>query len=140
MKMILLREHFALLLIFALAFPSQALADTASKGHGHKTPHGGIVREAEGIHAEFLLDQDGNPKLYLYDKTMKPLKRGDLQVRLMMKGHDGSQHSRSLKAASNPKGSSLYQGEPIKGMSDWELAVVSIKKEGRWLHVRFSHH
>ena len=140
MKMIFLREHFALLLIFALAFPSQALGDPVPKGHGHKTPHGGIVREAEGIHAEFLLDQDGNPKLYLYDKTMKPLKRGDLQVRLMMKGHDGSQHSQSLKAASNPKGSSVYQGEPIKGMSDWELAVVSIKKEGRWLHVRFSHH
>ena len=98
------------------------------------------MREAEGIHAEFLLDKDGNPKLYLYDKTMKPLKRGDLQVRLMMKGHDRSQHSRNLKASSNPMGNPVYQGEPIKGMSDWELAVVSIKKEGSWLHVRFSHH
>ena len=138
--LLFLRQYFGLFLVFALAFPAQTLADTASKGHGHKTPHGGIMREAEGIHAEFLLDKDGNPKLYLYDKTMKPLKRGDLQVRLMMKGHDGSQHSRSLKVSGNPKGSPVYQGKPIKGMSDWELAVVSIKKEGSWLHVRFSHH
>jgi len=135
-----LRELFALFLIFASAFPSQALADPVPKGHGHKTPHGGIVREAEEFHAEFLLDKDGNPKLYLYDKTMKPLKRGNLQVRLMMKGHDGSQHSRSLKVSRKPKGNPVYQGEPIKGMSDWELAVVSIKKEGSWLHIRFSHH
>jgi len=129
-----LRELFFLFLIFASAFPGQALADTMSKGHGHKTPHGGIVRETEGIHAEFLLDKDRNPKLYLYDKTMKPLKQ------LMMKGHDGSQHSRNFKISGNPKGSTVYQGEPITGMADWELAVVSIKKEGRWLHVRYSHH
>lgn len=131
---------FALFLVFALTFSSQALADPVPKGHGHKTPHGGIVREAEGIHAEFLLDKDGNPKLHLYNNAMKPLKRGDFQVRLMMKGHDGSQHSRSLKLLANPKGSSVYQGKPIKGIADWELAVVSIKKEGRWLHLRFSHH
>jgi len=135
-----LRVIFTLFLIFALAFPGQALAGSGPKGHGHKTPHGGIVRDAEGINAEFLLDKDGSPKLYLYDKTMKPLERGDLQVRLMMKGHDGSQHSRSLKVSSNPKENPVYQGKPMKGMSDWELAVVSIKKEGRWLHVRFSHH
>ncbi len=135
-----LRELFFLFLIFALAFPGQALGDPVPKGHGHKTPHGGIVREAEGIHAEFLLDKDGNPKLYLYDKTMKPLKRGDFQVRLMMKGHDGSQHSRSLKVSGQPKGSAVYQGEPIKGMADWELAVVSIKVKDRWTHIRFSHH
>ena len=134
------RAHIFLFLILALAFPGQALAGPVPKGHGHKTPHGGIVRDAEGIHAEFLLDKDGNPKLFLYDKTMKPLKRGDFQVRLMMKGHDGSQHSRSLKVSRKPKESAVYQGEPIKGMADWELVVVSIKKEGRWLHLRFSHH
>ncbi len=134
---IFLRAFLAQFLVVALAFPSQALAGSGPKVHGHKTPHGGIVRNAEGINAEFLLDKDGNPKLYLYDETMKPLERGDLQVRLMMKGHDGSQHSRNLKVSSNPKRNPVYQGELIKGMSDWELAVVSIKKEGRWLHVRF---
>ncbi len=135
-----LRALFFLFLIFALGFPGQALTDTMSKGHGHKTPHGGIVREAEGIHAEFLLDKDGNPKLYLYDKTMKPLKHGDLQVRLMMKGHDGSQHSRNLRVSGNPTGSTVYQGKPIKGMSDWEMAVVSLKMKDQWVHIRFSHH
>ncbi len=135
-----LRAFLAQFLVVALAFPSQALAGFGPKGHGHKTPHGGIVRNAEGINAECLLDKDGKPKLYLYEETMKPLERGDLQVRLMMKGHDGSQHARNLKVSSNPKRNPVYQGELIKGMSDWELAVVSIKKEGRWLHVRFSHH
>ncbi len=126
-----LRAIFALFPVVALAFPSQTLAGFGPKGHGHKTPHGGIVRNAEGINAECLLDKDGNPKLYLYEETMKPLERGDLQVRLMMKGHDGSQHSRNLRVSSNPKRNPVYQGELIKGMSDWELAVVSIKKEGR---------
>ena len=76
------------------------------------------MRYAEGINAEFLLDKDGNPKQYLSEETMKPLERGDLQVRLMMKGHDGPQHSRNLKVSSNPKRNPVYRGELIKGMSD----------------------
>ena len=78
--------------------PALGFADQDAKGHGHKTPHGGIVREADGMHAEFLIDKNGEPRLYLYDKAMKPLGHGDFQAKLTVKAHDGSQHGRDLKS------------------------------------------
>ena len=126
--------------VFVVAFSSQTFADPDSKGHGHKTPHGGLIQETEGMHVELLIDKGGEPKLYLYDKTMKPLGRGDLPAKLVLKGHDGVQHTRDLKVSGNPKECTLFKGEPIKGSTDWEQAVVSLKVKDGWTHVRFSHH
>lgn len=125
--------------ICLLAF-SPALGDPTLKGHGHKTPHGGMVREGEGIHAEFLIDKSGQPRVYLYDKSMKPSGRTDLQIRLTVKGHGGAQHTRNLKPSGNPVEGVVFNGEPIKGLSDWDQAVVSLKIKDRWTHIRFSHH
>ena len=72
--------------------PALAFADQDPKGHAHKTPHGGIVQEADVMHAEFLIDRSGEPKFYLYDKAMKPLEGGDMQAKLTVKGHDGAQY------------------------------------------------
>jgi hypothetical protein len=131
-----------IVLIISFAFMSLefAYADAASKEHAHKTPHGGIVQEAEGVKAEFLIDKDGQPKLYLYDKAMKALDRADVATRLIVKEHDGAQHNQELKAVKDPKGGVVYQGEPIKGLKDWDTAVVSLKIKDRWTHLRFSHH
>ena len=125
---------------FVIALSGKALADPVSKEHGHKTPHGGVVQEADGMHVEFLIDKTGQPKLYLYDKTMKPLEKTDLQTKLTVKAHDGAQHSRELKGSKDPKGGSVYQGEPIKGLKDWDTAVVSVKLKDKWAHIRYSHH
>ena len=119
---------------------NRGFPDQNPKGHAHKTPHGGIMREAEGMHAEFLIDKSGEPKLYLYDKTMKPLDRGNLEARLIVKGHGGEQHARELKFSKDPKDGPLFKGEPIKGLKDWDTAVVSLKIKDRWNHLRFSHH
>jgi hypothetical protein len=129
----------ALFVVFVcLLTPNYTLADPVSKGH--KTPHGGTLQEGGGIHAEFLIDKAGQPKVYLYDKTMKPLARKDLKARLMVKGHDGSQHSQNLKISSEPAKTTLYLGRSIKGLSDWDMAVVSLKLKEQWVHIRFSHH
>jgi len=135
----LLRACF---MFFALAVISsnQAFADQDSKGHGHKTPHGGLIQEADGTHAEFLIDKTGQPKLYLYDKAMKPFGRGDLPARLVVKGHGGVEHSRDLNVSGNPKACTLFRGEPIKGLKDWDTAVASVKLKDSWTHFRFSHH
>ncbi len=129
-----------LMFAFALVFPSQAFADSGTKDHGHKTPHGGIVRQAGGIHVELLIDKGGEPKVYLYDTAMKALVRKNIKVRLAVKGHDGTQHIRDLKPSGSPKQGVVFKGEPIKGLTDWDRAVVSLKIEGRWTHIRFSHH
>ena len=136
----LLRACFIIFFAFAMIFSNHAFADQDSKGHGHKTPHGGMLQEADGMHVEFLLDKSGEPKLYLYDKAMKPLGHGELQVRLVVKAHDGSQHTRDLKSSGNPEECTVFKGEPIKGVSDWEQAVASVKVKGSWTHIRFSHH
>lgn len=125
---------------FLVAFVSGVYADEGSAEHGHKTPHGGIVREAEGMHVEFLIDKSGQPKLYVYDKAMKPLDRTDLEMKLTVKGHDGEQHERGLKAFKDPKEGVVFRSEPIKGSSDWDTAVVSLKVKNQWHHIRFSHH
>ena len=113
-------------------------ADPVTKDH--KTPHGGILQEAEGMHAEFLIEKSGDPKLFLYDKAMKPLERSDLQARLTVKGHDGTQHTRDLKFSKDAKEGPVFKAETIKGLGDWDTAVVSLKIKDRWAHVRFSHH
>jgi hypothetical protein len=127
------------LLSVCVIVPAIGFADQDTKGHGHKTPHGGAIQEAEGMHAEFLLEKNGEPKLFLYDKAMKPLER-DLQAMLTVKAHDGTEHKRDLKFSKDPKEGPLFKGEPIKDLTDWETAVVSIKIKDTWTHVRFSHH
>jgi hypothetical protein len=128
------------LFVVAVAFTTEAHSGEVSEGHGHKTPHGGIVQEAEGMHTEFLLDKTGQPKLYLYDKAMKPLARSDLEARLTIKGHGGAEQTRALKFSKDAKEGPLFTDEPIKGMTDWDTAVVSLKLKDSWTHVRFSHH
>ncbi len=136
----LLRKLLFVPLTFVIVLSGKVIADPVSKDHGHKTPHGGIVQEVEGMHGEFLLDKSGQPKLYLYDKSMKPLERGDLEARLTIKGHGGAEHTQSLKFSKDPKEGPLFKGEPIKGLTDWDTAVVSLKIKDGWKHIRFSHH
>jgi len=131
---------FVSLFVLALVIHLQANADQDPKAHGHKTPHGGMVQESDGMHAEFLIDKGGEPKLYLYDKAVKPLGGGEMQAKLTVKGHDGAQHSQDLKAVKVPKEGIVYKGDPIKGLKDWDTAVVSLKVKNRWIHFRFSHH
>jgi hypothetical protein len=68
------------------------------------------------------------------------LGRTDLQMKLTVKAHDGAQHGRELKASKDPKEGVVFKGEPIKGVSDWDTAVVSLKMKDSWKHIRFSHH
>ena len=131
---------FIIFLTFAMTVSAQAFATQESKGHEHKSPHGGVVQEAEGIHAELLIDKTGQPKVYLYDKAMKPLERSDMQAKLTVKSHDGAQHERDLKFSKDPKEGPVLKGEPIKGLTDWDTAVVSLKLKDSWTHLRFSHH
>ena len=125
---------------FAMVSSNQGVADQGAKGHGHKTPHGGIVQEAEGMHAELLIDKSGEPRFYLYDKAMKPLEGGDMQAKLTIKGRGGAQHERELKFSKNPKEGPPFKGEAIKGLKDMDTAVVSLKIKDKWRHFRFSHH
>ncbi|HEY2919565.1 MAG TPA: hypothetical protein VGK77_11300 [Candidatus Binatia bacterium] len=134
------RACFILFLTFAMTVSIRAFAAQESKDHGHKSPHGGVVQEAEGIHAELLIDKTGQPKVYLYDKAMKPLERSDMPAKLTVKSHDGAQHERDLKFSKDPKEGPLLKGDPIKGLSDWDTAVVSLKSKDSWTHFRFSHH
>lgn len=133
------KRRFFLFLPFVILCLGTSYADEP-KQHSQKLPHGGMVQEAEGMRLEFLMEKNGEPKLFLYDKAMKPLERSDLQARLTVKGHDGNQHTRELKFVKDPKEGGLFKGEPIKGLSDWDTAVVSIKVKDSWIHVRFSHH
>jgi hypothetical protein len=129
-----------LFLLSFIAFFGGLYAGEVSKEHSHKTPHGGAIQESDGMHVEFLLDKNGEPKVYLYDKGMKSLDRSDMQVKLTAKDHDGGQHERELKFVKDPKEGALFKGEPIKGLTDWDTVVVSIKIKDTWTHVRFSHH
>jgi hypothetical protein len=134
------RVCFVIFFTLAMVFSTQAFPAQESKGHEHKTPHGGIIQEADGIHAELLIDKSGQPKVYLYDKAMKPLERSDMQAKLTVKSHDGVQHERDLKFSKDLKEGQLLKGEPIKGLTDWDTAVVSLKLKDSWTHLRFSHH
>jgi len=134
-------RRFSLLAVaIIMALAGRAFSDAAEKEHGHKTPHGGVVQEAEGMHAEFLLDKSGTPKLFLYDKAMKPVERSDLEARLTIKGHGGTEQTRALKFSKDSKEGPLFTGESIKGLTDWDTAVVSLKTKDGWKHIRFSHH
>lgn len=137
-----MRSKVSPFFVFAMFLVSSGTlsADEAAKEHGHKTPHGGIVRETEEMHLEFFIDKTGEPKLYLYDKAMKPLAGMGMEARLTVKGHDGAQVSRSLKPSEDPEEVALYKAEPITGLRDWDAAVVSLKIKDRWRHIRFSHH
>ena len=87
-----------------------------------------------------LIDKSGQPKVYLYDEAMKPLERSDMRAKLTVKSHDGAQHERDLNFSKDPKEGPLLRGEPIKGLTDWDTAVVSLKLKDSWTHLRFSHH
>jgi hypothetical protein len=112
----------------------------AEKGHAHKAPHGGVVQEAAGVHAEFLIDKSGQPKIYLYDKSMKPIERSDAEAKLTVKGHGGAEETRALRFIKDTKEGPVLRGDPIKGMTDWETAVVSLKLKDKWTNIRFSRH
>jgi hypothetical protein len=134
------RACFIIFLTFAMTVSTQAFAAQESKGHEQRSPHGGVIQKAEGMHAELLIDKGGQAKVYLYDKAMKPLERSDIQAKLTVKSHDGAQHERDLKFSKDPKEGPLLKGEPIKGLNDWDTAVVSLKLKDSWTHLRFSHH
>ena len=127
-------------LSFLIVSSGAVHADEAGEEHGHKTPHGGIVKEAEGMHVEFLIDKNGEPKVYVYDKAMKPLDRTDLGMKLTVRAHNGEQHERGLMASKDPKEGVVFKGERIPGLKDWDTAVVSLKVKEQWHHIRFSHH
>ncbi len=131
---------FIFLFLLSIAFSGAVYAGETSKEHSHKTPHGGVIQETDGMHAKFLLDKNGEPKVFLYDKAMKPSERSDLQAMLTVKAHDGTEHKRDLKFSKDPKEGALLKGEPIKGLTDWGQAVVSLKIKDSWTHLRFSHH
>jgi len=133
-----LRARLIIFFAFATIFSSHVFADPISKNHAR--PRGGIIQEAEGMHAELLLDKSGQPKLYLYDQAMKPLNPEELSARLTIKGHGGLEHTRDLKLSKDAKEGPLFTGERIKGLSDWDTAVVSVKFKDGWKHIRFSHH
>jgi hypothetical protein len=135
-----LRAWFIIFALVVMIISNQASGDQDSKGHGHKTPHGGLIQEAEETHAELLIDKFGRPKLYLYDKAMNPLERTDIQAKLTVKTHEGAQYERDLKFTKDPKEGPVLKGETINGLKDWDTAVVSLKLKDSWTHVRFSHH
>jgi len=136
--MLTLRNYVVALfgLITLASNPIFALAQQ----HGHKSPHGGIVQEADGIHAEFLINKTGEPRLYLYDGSMKPLERSDLEAKFTVKGHGGADHTGTLSFSKDAKDGPLYKGEPVKGLKEWNTAVVSVKLKDRWTEIRFSNH
>ena len=134
------RRYFTIVFALTVVFSTHAFAAQDSKGHEHKTPHGGVVQEAEGVHAELVIDKSGQAKVYLYDKAMKPLERSDMQAKLTVKSHDGAQHERDLKYSKDPNEGPMLKGEPINGLTDWDTAVVSLKSKTGWTHLRFSHH
>ncbi len=136
--MFTLRNYFFAL--FGLITLASTPIFAVAQQHGHKSPHGGIVQEADGIHAEFLIDKTGEPKLYLYDKAMKPLERSDLEAKLTVKGHGGADHTGTLIFSKDAKEGPLYKGEPVKGLNEWDSAVVSVKLKDRWTEIRFSNH
>lgn len=124
----------------AIIVPQYAFADQHSKDHGHKAARGGLIQEAGETHAELLIDKFDRPRLYLYDKEMKPLERTDIQARVTVKTHEGAQYERDLKFTKDPKEGPVFKGETINGLRDWDTAVVSLKLNDSWTHLKFSHH
>jgi hypothetical protein len=135
-----LRTWFILFAIVVMIISNQAFADQDSKAHEHIPVYGGLIQEVEGTHAELLIDKFGRPKLYLYDKAMKPLEGTDIQAKLTVKTHEGAQYERDLKFTKDPKEGPVFRGETITGLRDWDTAVVSLKLKDSWTHLKFSHH
>jgi hypothetical protein len=133
-KMLLVAAGIVLILAY------KSVSEAAENGRGHNTPHGGVVHQADGMQVEFLVDKNGEPKCYLYDQTMKTLELNAIQLKLTVAGHDGIQHERELRFVKDPRDGPLFKGEPIKGLTHWHTAVVSIKSKNQWSHIRFSNH
>lgn len=121
-----------------IAAGSTGVSIAAEKGHAHKAPHAGVVQEAEGVHAEFVVDKNGEPKLYLYDRSMKPLDRSEGEASVTIKGHGAPEQTRILRYSKDPKDGAVFKGEPLKGMTDWETAVVTVKLNEKSLNMHFS--
>lgn len=138
--MIFTRKMLLLTAAIVLVLAGESFSDAAENEHEHHTPHGGVVQQAEGMQVEFLVDKNGEPKFYLYDQAMKTLERSDIQAKLTVAGHDGIQHEQDLKFVKDPKEGPLFKGEPIRGLTHWHAAVVSIKSKDQWSHIRFSNH
>ncbi len=64
-------KMFVFLFLSSIALSVAVYAGEAAKEHGHKSPHGGVVQETDGMHVEFLLDKNGEPKVFLYDKARR---------------------------------------------------------------------
>lgn len=137
--MAMTQRAWPLIAAFVIALAGFVSVQAAEKGHAHKAPHGGVVEEADGIHAEFLVDKSGQPTLYLYDKSMKPLTRNDVEPRVTIrgKGQAATEETRVLKFS---KEGSAFKGEPVQGLKDWDTAVVSIKLKDTPTNIRFSRH
>lgn len=138
--MVLMRK-ILFLTAAVIVLAGTTLSDAAQKGHAHKAPHGGIVQETDGVHAEFLIDKSGQPTLYLYDKSMKPLERSDLEPKLTIKGKgQAAEETRVLKFSKDSKDGVVFKGEPLKGTKDWDTAVVSLKLKDSPTDIRFARH
>lgn len=133
---LLTKSFLAAALIIAL--PSTNFSIAAEKGHAHKAPHGGVVQESEGVHAEFVVDKNSEPRLYLYDRSMKPLDRSEGEAKVAVKAHGGAEQTRTLKYSKDPKEGPVFKGEPLKGMTDWETAVVNVKLNDKSINMNFS--
>jgi hypothetical protein len=136
----LIRKILFLTVAIVLLLAAESFSDAAENEHGHNTPHGGVVQQAEGMQVEFLVDKNGEPRVYLYDQAMKTLERSDIRAKLTVAGHDGVQHERDLKFVKDSKEGPLFKGEPIRGLTHWHAAVVSVKSKDQWSHIRFSNH
>jgi hypothetical protein len=140
--MILPKGIWSLIAAILIALSGIVSAEAAEKGHAHKAPHGGVIEEAEGVHAEFLIDKGGQPTLYLYDKSMRPLERSDLEPKVTIKGKGpgATEETRVLRFSKDSKEGAVFKGDRIKGLKDWDTAVVSLKLKDSPTNIRFSRH
>src|SRR5919106_1948532 len=140
--MILTKGICSLIAAILITLAGIVAVEAAEKGHVHKAPHGGVVEEAEGVHAEFVIDKGGQPTLYLYDKSMRPLERSDLEPRVTIKGKGpgAAEETRVLRFSKDSKDGPLFKGDPVKGFKDWDTAVVSLKLKDSPTNIRFSRH
>ena len=59
--MLPLRQYLYILIVLTIVVSNPVLA--VAQHHGHKSPHGGIVQEAEGTHIEFLLEAESRSSI-----------------------------------------------------------------------------
>jgi hypothetical protein len=137
--MTMTKKSWPLIAAIAIALVGFVSVQAAEKGHAHKAPHGGVVQEADGVHAEFLIDNSGQPNLYLYDTSMKPLARNDVEPRVTIKGK-GQGATEATRVLKFSKEGTVFKGEPVQGLKDWDTAVVSIKLKDTPTNIRFSRH